>query len=417
MNLGPGLALGQPECQERRVRQDRRVEGTTLDDVRALRSPEGRALLAALDGYDERGALALGERLRREHPAALVAAAMTQARLRARGAAKLGPAAASMLLTAEGLEQATRAEVAARHARRFTDAGVRDVVDLCCGVGGDLLALAGAGLRVLGVDRDPVACALAAANADALGLAGRVRVQRADVTAVDVGAHGGAFCDPARRAGGRRLLDPAAWSPPWSFVEGVLAASPAAGAKVAPGVPRGLAPEGAETEWVSVDGDVVEAAVWAGALATGVRHRATLLPSGATVTGSGAEGPPPVGPVRRFLYEPDGAVVRAGLVSAVVAAVDGSLLDPTIAYVAADALVRTPLARPYEVHEALPFQLKRLRAALRARDVGPVVVKKRGSALDPEDLRRRLRLTGSRPATVVLTRVAGEPWALVATPA
>ncbi|RJK92652.1 class I SAM-dependent methyltransferase [Vallicoccus soli] len=389
----------------------------TLADVDALRSPAGRALLAALQGYDERAALALGERLRREHPAPLVAAAMTQARLRARAAPRLGPAAASMLLTPDGLEQATRAEVAARRARRFVDAGVRDVVDLCCGVGGDLLPLAAAGLDVLGVDRDPVACALAAANAEALGLAARARVLAADVTAVDVRAHGGAFCDPARRAGGRRVMAPEGWSPPWSWVEGVLAASPAAGAKVAPGVPRDLAPPGAEVEWVSVDGDVVEAAVWAGALASGVRHRATLLPSGATVTGSGAEEPPPVGPVRRFLYEPDGAVVRAGLVSAVVAAVDGSLLDPTIAYVAADGLVPTPLARPYEVLEALPFQLKRLRAALRARDVGTVVVKKRGSALEPEQLRRQLRLTGSGTATVVLTRVAGEPWALVARPA
>jgi hypothetical protein len=128
---------------------------------------------------------------------------------------------------------------------------------------------------------------------------------------------------------------------------------------------------------------------------------------------SGA-GPPRVGRPGSWLYEPDGAVIRAGLVGEVVAAVPGGrLLDPTIAYVAADAVVPTPFARPYQVTDVLPFSLKRLRELLRRRGVGRVTVKKRGSAVDPEMLRRELRLAGHGHAIVVLTRVAGAPTVLL----
>jgi hypothetical protein len=141
-----------------------------------------------------------------------------------------------------------------------------------------------------------------------------------------------------------------------------------------------------------------------------------VLPAGATLVDSGL-GPPPVGPPGDWLYEPDGAVIRAGLVGEVVARVPGGrLLDPTIAYVAADALVATPYARAYRVTDVLPFSLARLRALLRARGVGRVTVKKRGSAVEVQALRRDLRLSGPAEATVVLTRVAGAQTVLLCDP-
>ena len=163
--------------------------------------------------------------------------------------------------------------------------------------------------------------------------------------------------------------------------------------------------------------------------AGGGTHRATLLPSSwagtwagrakrrspVSLTGSGLVAAP-VGPVRRYLYEPDGAVVRAHLVAEFASTVDGALADPDIAYVYADAAVPTPFGRCYAVLDALPFSVKRLRAALRERGVGRLTVKKRGSALDPDGLRRAMRLAGTAAATVVLTRVAGAPTALVVDP-
>jgi SAM-dependent methyltransferase len=382
--------------------------------IAALRAPEGARLLGLIPPYDESTALSVGARLRRDgFSDELVAAALTQARLRALGRAKFGPDADRMFFTAAGLEQATRRGVAARHAVRFAGAGVASVADLCCGIGGDLRELAGAVDRVLGVDRDPLTAAVAQANVDALGVGARVEVRCEDVTAVDLAGWDGVFIDPSRRrSGGRRTFDPSGYSPPYDAVLGLAARVPATGAKLAPGIPHGVLPADAEAEWVSDGGDVVECGLWFGPLASGVRRRATLLPSGATLTADGFT-PGEVGPVRRYLYEPDGAVIRAGLVAEAAALVDGNLVDPSIAYVTADALVATPFMTAYEVTDVLPFGLKRLRALLRSRGVGRLTVKKRGSAITPESLRQQLRLSGPEEATIVLTRVAGAATVLV----
>jgi len=385
-----------------------------VDGIAALLAPEGSRLLGLLPPYDESSALTVGARLRREgFDDGLVAAALTQARLRALGRRKFGPEADRMLFTPEGLEQATRPAVAERHAARFAAAGVARVADLCCGIGGDLPRLAAAVERVIGVDRDPVTAAVARANVDALGLGSRAEVRCEDATTVDLAGCDGVFIDPSRRrTGGRRTFDPSGYSPPYDFVLALAGRVPATGAKVAPGIPHEVLPAAAEAEWVSDGGDVVECAVWFGPLASGVRRRATLLPSAATLTGEDFA-PGRVGPVRRYLYEPDGAVIRAGLVAEAAALVGGNLVDSSIAYVTADRLVTTPFMTSYEVSDVLPFGLKRLRSLLRARGVGRLTVKKRGSAITPESLRQQLRLSGPEVATIVLTRVAGRATVLV----
>jgi SAM-dependent methyltransferase len=345
----------------------------------------------------------------------LAAAALTQADLRRRAEAKFGADAARMFFTRAGLEQATRSAVARRRAERLRAAGVRALADLGCGLGADAFAAARCGIQVYAVEADPDTAALATANAAALGLADRVTVACADATAVDLAGFDAVFCDPARRRAGtgRRVFDPAAFSPPWEFVAGLPARVPRTVLKLAPGIDRALIPAGAEAQWVSVDGEVVEAAFWCGPLAE-VPRRATLLRGDGTaeLTGTGAVDAP-VGPLGRFLYDPDGAVVRAHLVAELAASVGGRLADPSIAYVYADAPTPTPYARRLEVVEALPFSLKRLRALLRERGVGRLEIRKRGSALDPDRLRRDLRLAGPEAAGLVLTRVAGAPTALL----
>lgn len=401
--------------------------GVDLASFGALRSAAGTALLAELAAggpIDDDVALRLGTRLRRDHPGDLVAAALTQARLRERAAAKFGSAAATMWFTPTGLEQATDPAVAAHRAARIAAALGPDaaVLDLCCGVGSDLLALAAAGLGAAGIDADPLTAAVADAN-----LRGRAGVAVGDAQSQPLDGSAAVFVDPARRTSRGRVFDPRAYSPPWSFVCALLDGSagvPAAAAKVAPGIPHDLVPPGVQAEWVSLRGGVKEAALYAGALATGgpARRRATLLPGGHTLTAAGPdteETPPPVGAPGRWLYEPDGAVIRAHLVGAVAEAVDGRLLDPTIAYVTADTLVPTPFATAYEVTDVLPFAVAPLRALLRARGVGVLTVKKRGSPIVPEQLRRDL-LRGARgdaQAIVVITRRAGTPTALVVRPA
>lgn len=386
-----------------------------LAGISGLLTETGWALLESLPPYREDEALALGEQLRQAgHDPALVAAALTQSRLRAAARGKFGPFADGMLFTATGLEQATRLSVAARHAQRFVSAGIDRVADLGCGIGADSMALATFDREVLAVERDEVTAAVATMN---LRHWPEATVRCADATTTDLTGFGGAFVDPARRGEtGKRLLDPRLGSPPLSFVLDLAARLPAVGVKTAPGIPHHLVPEGAEAQWISVAGEVVEAGLWFGLLARdGVRRSALVVP------GDGEEASPVelsdtdlptvgAGPVADYLYEPDGAVIRAGLVAQVAAMVGGHLVDPTIAYVTSPTLVRSPLARAYTVEDVFAFQLKTLRSWLRDRGIGRLTIKKRGTAVQPEQLRRQLKVSaawGDAEATIVLTRVSG----------
>ncbi|MFH0242784.1 methyltransferase domain-containing protein [Streptomyces sp. HK10] len=394
--------------------------GDPLSAFHRLLTDEGQALLAELRSYDPGRELAVATRLRRDHPAGLVSAAIAQARLRQRAAAKFGPGdAARMYFTPDGVEQATRASVAAYRAGRLAALGVRRLADLCCGNGGDAIALARAGIEVLAVDRSPLTCAVARANAGALGLSDLIEVRCADVTEVDASGFDAVFADPARRGGrgGRgRIFDPEAYSPPLSWAVEAARRAPLAALKVAPGIPHESVPADAAAEWISDGGDVKEAVLWFGAAShEAPRVRATLLPGPRTLDSAGLPDPPP-GPVGRYLYEPDGAVIRAHLVAEVAERVGGRLIDPTIAYVTSDEHRPTPYATAYEVTDALPFNVKRLKALLRERGVGTLTVKKRGSAVEPEELRRKVKPSGPGSATVFLTRVAGAPTMLLGRP-
>jgi hypothetical protein len=386
--------------------------------VGRLRTAVGRAALDAADAVVGRlDPVASAKSLRAGGiDASLASAALTQVGLRRRAVAKFGPEAARLLFTRPGLEQASRAVVADRRAARLVAAGVRSVADLGCGIGGDTLAFARAGLRVRAVEADPVTAAVAAANVAAAGLARTVTVHCGDATRADLSDVDAAFCDPARRERGRRVFDPESFSPPWSFAATLPTRVPATVLKLAPGIDHALIPAGAEAEWVSVDGDVVEAALWYGPLAS-VPRRATLLGGGGTdeLTGSGTATAPVAMP-RRYLYDPDGAVVRAHLVAEFASTVDGVLADPRIAYVFADAPAPTPFATAFEVVAELPYGRKALRSALRAHDVGVLEIRKRGVAVEPDELRRDLRLSGTRAATLVLTRLGTRPVAYLCQP-
>lgn len=400
----------------------------------ALLTPPGQRLLDSVDPTEVTAdPLKAASRLRRSPDATddafqalgvpgsdVVQAALTQARLRGRAREKFGESAQQMYFTPAGLEQATRRSVAKYRAARLAaglGAGAR-VIDLGCGIGADLLSMAEAGLVVDGVDADPFTVAVASANISALGVTARARAHQADATelATAVRDYDAVFGDPARRGARGRVFDPDAYSPPWDTVADLARTAPAACVKTAPGIPHERIPTDASAEWVSVDGDVKEAALWFGTLGSAER-RATLLRGNggapATLAADPALGAPDIAAPRRYLYEPDGAVIRAHLVAEAATLLDGALLDPNIAYITSDHLIDTPFCRALEVHEVLPFSLKRLRAALRERRVGTVTIKKRGSAVDVDKLRRDLKPAGPETAVVVLTRIGKRPVSLL----
>ncbi|MGN9836539.1 class I SAM-dependent methyltransferase [Nonomuraea sp. H19] len=376
-----------------------------LDAFKELLTPRGQRALAEAGELTGADPVAAATTLRKTYDAALTSAALTQAGLRERARAKFGADAESMYFTPHGLEQSTRKEVAEHRARRLRGT---TVVDACCGIGGDFLALARAGRTVTAVDADPLTVAVAGANAEALGLSDRVTVTEGDAAGVRPEEYDALFADPARRTGKGRTFDPMAYSPPWPVVLDLISRARRACLKVAPGIPYEFIPEGAEAEWISYKGDVKEATLWTG---EGATRRATLLPGGHTLTATGVQAE--IGPVGRYVYEPDGAAIRAHLVGEVAEMVGGRLLDPMIAYIAGDELVDTPWAARYEIADVLPFSLKKLRAALRERRVGNVTIKKRGSAVDIERLRTDLRLHGEESAVIILTRIMDKPSVLI----
>jgi SAM-dependent methyltransferase len=390
----------------------------TPAQARLLLSDEGREAVAFALTLDASDRLRAAEAVR--PLGELGRLALDQALLKRRALAK-HPDGDRLWWTAEALEQSTPRLVAEHHAARY---GGEPVLDVGCSVGGDLLVLARRAPAV-GVDLDPARLLLAQANVRSSGQ--ECLLVRADATSLV--PRGQVFADPARRSARGRRFDPAAWSPPLDLVLSWPATG--LGVKVAPGIDYDALPSDLEVEVVSLDGDVKEAVLWGGSLRRGVARTATLLPSGAQLTSSelpttfppgGAGGgnypphSPPVAAPGRYVLDPDGAVVRAHLVAELAEQLDGWLLDSTIAYVSADVAAPTPYGRWFEVLETLPFSLKGLRERLRAYDAGPLTVKKRGTAVEPETLRKQLRLTGSTEATVILTRSQGRQIAMVVRP-
>lgn len=401
-----------------------------LHALEPVLQPAGWALLNSLPPYREDEALRQAAHLREAgHSPELVSAVLTQARLRARAVDKFGEFASSMLFTPHGLEQATRLPVAAMHAERFQRAGVAGVADLGCGIGGDAIALAGLGIDVQAVDRDPLTVAVATVNLIPFPHA---RARLGEAEGHDPRDTEGIWLDPARRAptrgGSRRLHDPEEYEPPLSTVVDLAhrlgrhgEAGPL-GAKLGPGIAREALPEDVEMQWLSFHGQVLEATAWFGPLAReGVLSSAVLVDrSGAHRLDrrAGAAADPEPGPLGDHLYEPDGAVIRAGLIGELAERLEAHTLDPTIAYLTGDKHTSTPFARGYAVRDVMPFGLKRLTSYLREHRLGVLEIKKRGTAVEPDELRRKLRPRrfGDEAATLVLTRIAGEQSVIVASP-
>jgi len=373
------------------------------------------AALAAAMAEPDPGSLAAATRLRQSYGPDRAAAALSQAALRRTARRKFGAAAEEMFFTRAGLEQATRPEVADHRARRFVAAGARTVVDLGCGIGSDALAFARAGLSVIAVDRDPETAAVAAAN---LGGRATVLVADAEQVADDLLTTGAAvFCDPARRTDQTRLWRVEDFSPSWSLVGRLLDGSRPAGVKLGPALPSRLIPDHVEAEWFTHRGDTVEVTLWAGpGAAPGVRA-ALVGPDEQGLTHRLPVTQEPELPVRalgQYVYEPAGAVIRAGGVGQLGTELGTGLLDRQLAYLTGDALVRSPFATAFQVEEQLPFRPKVLRRWLGEHGVGTLEIKKRGIEIDPARLRTQLRLAGPHTATLIISRTPHGAVAVIA---
>jgi hypothetical protein len=380
-----------------------------MGNLDLLVAGEGARLLtelAALGDVSPADELRLTGALRARYPADVVAAALDQHELRRRARVKFSRAG-SMWFTRDGLEQASPEPVATHRARRYAQRG--RVVDLCCGIGGDLIALAaGADSPPLAVDRDPLHLRMAALNAAVHG--GQVDTDLADVREVSLAGAGAVFIDPARRGGGRRLRTGES-EPPLDWCVGLIERVPAVGIKAAPGLDRELVPPGWEVEFVADGRDLKESVLWSPALA-GAASRATVLPAGDQLLPDPGERVAVRAP-GRYLLDPNPAVTRAGLVGELARSLGAWQLDPMIAFLSSDEPMVTPFGRCLRVLADGPWREKELPARLRALDIGVVDIRRRGLAGDVAALHRKLKLSGSRRAVLVMTRREDRPWALI----
>ncbi|WP_102194325.1 class I SAM-dependent methyltransferase [Microbacterium aurantiacum] len=390
-----------------------------MSELRTLLTAEG---LSLLDGTGPLESLSdvtrTVTRMRAAgHSPELVAAVVTQVSLRARAKPKFGDFAGRMLFTRAGLEQATRLGVAARHAQRMRSAGITSVADLGCGIGGDALAFAGAGLRVHAVDADEVTAAIAAYNL--APFAGEASVQHGTAETAELDGMDAVWMDPARRTSGHsetRRVSASDYSPSldWAFE---LASRVPTGIKLGPGHDRDALPADAEAQWVSVDGSVVELVLWTGVLARDGVRRAALVIRGERsheLTAGADADDAPVRELGAYLHEPDGAVIRARLIGDVARSLGAGMLDEHIAYLTSDAAVTSPFVQSFRVRETMPAKPAAISAVLKANGVGTLEIKKRGMDIDPAAFRKKLTLRGDESATLILTRVGSRRLAILA---
>nr|WP_157312289.1 class I SAM-dependent methyltransferase [Microbacterium sp. MAH-37] len=391
-----------------------------MTELTALLTRDGLALLDEVGPITSAAEVAKAvSRLRAAgHSPDLVSAVVGQAHLRAKAQAKFGEFADRMLFTRAGLEQATRLNVATLHAVRMRQAGITHVVsDLGCGIGGDSLAFAGAGLSVHAVDADDVTAAIAAYNLAPFG--DDVTVSHGTAEEYADAAQGAVWLDPARRTAGHSETQRVAasdWSPSldWCFD---LAARVPTGIKLGPGLDRDLIPGDVEAQWVSADGSVVELVLWSGVLARPGIRRAALVVRGDAMhelTGAADAEDAPVRELGAFLHEPDGAVIRARLIGDAARMLDAGMLDEQIAYLTGDEALTSPFVQSFRVRETMAAHPKTINTALRAHDIGRLEIKKRGMDIDPAVFRRKLALKGSQEATLILTRTPAGRIAILA---
>ena len=395
-----------------------------VNEFLLLASAEAQALLRETEFDDKADVVAVVARMRAaRHDAALVAAVLTQAKLRRRARAKFGDFASRMLFTESGLEQATRLSVAALHAQRFRAAGVTRVADLGCGIGAEAMSFAALDLAVAAYEIDPVTAAVATYN---LGPFENAEVKSEDVTTLDLSTFEGLFFDPARREAGSsaktrgtRKFNPKEFSPPLDWVFENIGDHPT-GIKLGPGHPHDGIPENAEAQWVSVDGDLVECSLWFNKLARpDVKRSALLIRASARfeLTSKSHEYEAAgVGALGEYLYEPDNAVIRSHLIGLLAKQTGTHLISREIAYLTGSEEIDSPWMRGFKILDDLAFDRKNLRAYLRERNVGTLEIKKRGSDVVPEKLRKELAPKGDNSLTLIITRVGEAHRALIAEP-
>jgi len=369
-------------------------------------------LLEGIARSGNRSELQLQKSLRREFSADLVRAAVALTQLRNKALAKFSRAA-QMWFDRQALEQATAEEVAQHKAARFHAVTGGLIGDLCCGIGADSIALAQQA-DVLSVDALPVRCLMTKWNAEIYERPGNVHPLGANVEHMH---RLPAFLhiDPDRRTtAGRRTTRVEHYQPALPFLHELLHRCRGGAIKLGPASNFTGSFDGVEFELISLHGECKECTVWFGELGDPDRWRATVLPQGETLAGHPLDAIADVGPLQRYLYDPDPAVVRAGLVDLLAERLNLHRLDAEEEYLTGETLVDSPFVAAFEVADNLPNNQREIRRCIRQANIGQLEIKCRRIPVQADAVRRRLELTGTQPGVLLFARLGGKSRAVVA---
>lgn len=388
-----------------------RLNLTTLNQ---LLGPSGALALAAATDAEPTEAefLRALSAVRKKFPAELARAAVETVLLRQKAAVKF-TRAAEMLFEREALEVSSSEVIARYRAERY--AKYDCVGDFGCGLGGDAIGLASESRTVVAVDSNPVRLRMAEHNLRVYGHEGNFIA--ADLLTEPLPLVPAAFADPGRRAEGKRFLALQDYAPPPGELIARLPRDFPIGFKLAPGASwEDLSLFQGEVEFIALDGELKECALWLGALRTTAR-RATLLSSTGgriTMEAESVDQRRDQVEIGEYLFDPEAAVNRAGLVPNLATMIDARPIDAVVQLLTADRHRETPFATAYRVDAVLPLDPKKISAWLRANDVGRITAVKRGSLADTDELSGKWRLTGSKHRFVLFSRAASQQVAIVA---
>lgn len=351
----------------------------------------------------------LQQRLREKFPVQMVVAALTLRDIRRKAVASQKFSRASqMWLTPTGLEQATSEPVARHKAQRFSG----EVWDFCCGIGGDSIALA-QDCEVHSVDLDPAMCLRTEWNGEVYGVRERIQTTVADVSQFQL-CDGLLHIDPDRRPGGRqRMMRIEDCSPNLDVLRTLMSRFRGGAIKLSPASNFGGKFLDVELELVSLHGECKEATVWFGELAGDQPFRATSLPSGETIAAEPLSARADISPPRSFVFDPDPAIVRAGLLDVLAERLRIARLDDAEEYLTGEQPLQSPWAQSFRVLEVIPNNDREVRAACRRFEFGAVEIKCRHLSVDVERVRRKLPLDGSRSGVLIFARVLGKAQVII----
>jgi THUMP domain-like/RNA cap guanine-N2 methyltransferase len=385
------LPAGIPRTDEVRLMQELRAHPELFAQIASHQGPE----------------LSLQKKLRETFAPELVSASIQLAELRERGTAKFSQAP-SMWFDRTGLEQATPESVAQHKARRFSGA----VLDLCSGIGGDSIALA-RHCDVTSLDLNPAACLRCWWNAEVYGVQENLQVECGPAELRDAGNQL-VHLDPDRRpgSGGRtvRLEDAVPGLP---FLRELIGKARGGAIKMSPAANFiGKFPD-AELELISLHGECKEATLWFGELSEPGLWRATALPAGESLAGNPLDAWAETSEPQQFVFDPDPAIVRAGMIDLLAEQLNLSRLDDAEEYLTGPKLIESPFVRAFEVLDVLPYKEKELRRYFREAEFGQLEIKCRHIRVPIETLRKKLRLEGDRPGVLIVARVTGISRAII----